>query len=490
MKLADNRLKELDGPTLSPNDRALLRCRFASEFIHVGQYESAHAALGDLWRGIGTRPDVEGLPVQTAAEVLLQSGVLSGWLGTSKRAEGAQDGAKDLISEARRVFEAHGQQVKVAEAEYELGMCYWRAGALDEARLILREAAERLDESEIEQKGKILIRSTLVEISAGRYHDAIKILDEAEPVFSVASDALKGRWHAQMGLVMRRLGMGEGRADYLDRAIIEITAAIYHFEQAKHERYCANNLNNIAPLFARLGRYAEAHEHLDRAQRIFTRLNDTGNLAQVRETRARILLAEKRYDKAADVIGGAIGILEKSGQQALLADALTIQATIEARLRRHSNSLSTFQCAIKVAESAGALESAGQAALSLIEEHGSARLSEGEIYSIYCRADELLKHSQDAEVIARLRACARIMAQRLAVVRMDASFSLPEAVKDYEAKFIARALKDAGGSVSRAAKRLSINYQKLVYLLETRHKGLLRARTPVKRRKRSILKKK
>jgi len=117
MKLADNCLKQLDNPALTPYERILLRCRLASEFIHVGQYESAREALGELWRGIGSRRDVKELPPVMAAEVLLQDGVLSGWLGTSKRAEGAQDRAKDLISEARRVFEAHGQQAKVAEAE-------------------------------------------------------------------------------------------------------------------------------------------------------------------------------------------------------------------------------------------------------------------------------------------------------------------------------------------------------------------------------------
>lgn len=489
MTLADERLKQLDNPNLTADERAVLRCRVAAELIHTGRYEKARAALGDLWQGVGARPNVGGLEETTAAEVLMQCGSLSGWLGTSKRVEGAQDKAKDLISEALRLFEAHGLRKRAAEAEYELGICYWRAGAFDEARVILRQAAGRLDEGDFEQKAKILIRGTLVEISAGRYHDALKILDEAEPVFKVASDALKGRWHAQMGLVMRRLWAAEGRADYLDRAIIETTAAIFHFEQARHERYRGNNLNNLARLLAKLGRYEEAHEQLDRAQRIFVSLNDAGNLAQVRETRARIFLAEKRYEKAADVITGAVGALERVGEPALLADALSVQATIEARRGHHYRSIPTFRRAVKVAEEAGALESAGLASLSMLEEHGATRLSEGEVYRAYCRADDLLGRTQDAEAVARLRACARLIARRLAEVRMGTSFSLPEAVRKYEAKFIERALKDAEGSVTRAAKHLGINYQVLVYLLKTRHKELLPARTPVKKRRRSIIKK-
>ncbi|MCA1594369.1 MAG: tetratricopeptide repeat protein [Acidobacteria bacterium] len=372
-----------------------------------------------------------------------------------------------------------------------MGVCYWRAGAFDEARIVLQQGVRRLGESDVEQKAKMLIRSTVVEVSAGRCNDALKILDEAQAVFDATPDALKGRWHGQKALVLRRLGTGtiEGRTDFFDRAIIEYTAAIVHFERVKHERYSGNAENNLAFLLYKLARYAEAHQHLDSAQKIFTRLADTGNLAQVRETRARVYLAEEKYRKAADVINGAIGALEKAGEPALLADALTVQATVQARLSHHYLSLPAFRRAIEIAEDAGALESAGLAALSLIEEHGAARLSESELYETYCRADDLLGRTQDAEAITRLRACARAVAQRLAVEQMDAGFSLPDAVRAYEARFIRRALKDAGGSVSRAARRLGISYQRLASLLEARHMDLLPARTPAIKRRRSIIKK-
>jgi tetratricopeptide (TPR) repeat protein len=488
MNLTDSRLKELDNPSLTANQRSALRCRLASEFIHIGQYESAREALGDLWQGIGQRPKVEGLEEAIAAEVLLQCGSLSGWLGTSKRAESAQDAAKDLISEALRLFEANGLQARVSEAQYELGVCYWRAGAFDEARVILREAISKLGENDIGQKAKILIRSTVVEISEGRYNDALKILDEAQPLFDAASDALKGRWHGQRALVLRRLGTAEGRADYLDRAIIAYTAAIFHFERAHHERYCGNAENNLAFLLYKLGRYAEAHAHLDRAQKVFIRLQDAGSLAQVRETRARVFLAEKRYEKAADVITGAVGNLEKAGEKALLADALTVQAIIHAKLGYHYRAVPTFVHAVKVARDAGALESAGLAALSLLEEYGASRLSEDEVYDTYCLADDLLRETQDGEAIARLRACARRVARRLAVADIGGNFSLSEALKADEARFIKRALKQAGGRVSRAAKLLGINHQKLNYLLQTRHKELMADRKPIVKRRRGIIK--
>src|SRR5215213_7308680 len=109
MNLADERLKELDNPSLTESERVLLRCRVAADLIHKGQYEAAREALGELWRGTGERPNIEGLNERTAAEVLLQVGVLSSRLGAFVKAAGAQGPAKDLISESAAIFERLGE---------------------------------------------------------------------------------------------------------------------------------------------------------------------------------------------------------------------------------------------------------------------------------------------------------------------------------------------------------------------------------------------
>src|SRR5215216_869416 len=325
MTLADERLKELDNPALTSEERTLLRCRVAADLIHRGQYEAAREALGELWLGVGERPQVDELGPIVAAEVILQCGVLTGWLGGARNVAGSQEQAKDLLSEALRRFQAQGEYRKASEAQYELGICYWRLGAFDEARVVMTEALTPLEDSDVELKAKILVRRTLVDISENRYYDALNILKEAESVFESASDALKGRWHGQKGLVLRRLATSEGRADYFDKAIIEYTAAIYHYEQAKHERYGATNLNNLAFLLYKMGRYRDAHRHLDRAGAALWRLKDAGLLAQVDETRARIFIAQKKYADAERVISRAVQTLEQSGESALLADALTVQ---------------------------------------------------------------------------------------------------------------------------------------------------------------------
>jgi tetratricopeptide (TPR) repeat protein len=491
MTLADERLKELDSPSLAADERVLLRCAVASDFIHKGQYEAAREALGELWPGVGERPDVKRLPPAVAAEVLLQCGTLTGWFGSVRNVSGAQERAKDMLSEAERKFRSQRMLKKASEAQYELGMCYWRLGAYDESRLVMQEALKPLMDADVELKAKILIRRTVVEIWENRYHEALNILKEAEPVFSSANDALKGRWHGQRALALDKLATAEGNADRFDRAIIEYTAAIYHYEQARHERYCGTNLNNLAMLLYKLGRYWEAHEHLDRAQLIFTRLKDTGSLAQVDETRARVLVAEKKYKDADRILADVIKTFDAGGESALLADALTLQGVVWARRGSFDSSVNILRQAIKVAQDSGALTSAGLAALTLIEEHGATpRLPESELIRVYARADELLKKTQDAEDIARLRACARTVIKRLSGPELrDKNFSFYSAARKYEARLIEQALAEAGGSVSRAAKILGLTHQTLGYLLKNRHKGLADKRIPAKKRLRSIIKK-
>ena len=491
MNLADERLKGLDNPSLTQDERVLIRCRVAAELIHKGQYEAASEALGALWLGVGQRPPVSKLPPAIDAEVLLRCGTLTRLLGNVRNIAGAQEQAKDMLSEAQRKFRVQGMPTKVSETQYELAMCYWWLGHHDEARVVLREALKPLTDADLELKAKILIRRTIVEVWDNRCYDALNILKEAEPVFQSANDALKGRWHGQKGLVLRRLAAAERQADYYDRAIIEYTAAIYHYEQAKHERLCGNNLNNVAFLLYKLGRYKEAHEHLDRAQLIFTKHKDTGSLAQVDETRARVLVAEKKYREADRIIAGVIKTFKQGGEAALQADALTIQGVVWARLGAHEASLNILREAIKVAQQSGALTQAGQAALTIIEEHGATwRSEESEAVKVYGRAAELLKGTQDAEDKQRLLACAQIVIKRLSGMQLhDKNFSFYGAVHELEARLIGQALELEGGSVSRAAERLGLKRQTLTHMLQFRHKKLLGKRTPPTPRRRSIIKK-
>jgi hypothetical protein len=99
MTLMKELFHKIADPTITPDERAQRRCELAKQLELLGNYDGASEAMGELWEGIGERPVLDGLESHTAAEVLLRVGSLTGWLGSSKQVEGAQEKAKDLIYE-------------------------------------------------------------------------------------------------------------------------------------------------------------------------------------------------------------------------------------------------------------------------------------------------------------------------------------------------------------------------------------------------------
>lgn len=491
MIISSQLLQKISDPTLHSNERARLRCQLARELEDAGNYDAAREAMGEFWARIGERPLLDDLDRATTAEVLLRVGVLTGWIGSVKQIDGAQETAKNLISESLTRFEEFGEHLKSAEAQMELGHCYWREGILDNARDLLKEAADRLPDELGDVKAITLLRLAAVEGSAKRFNDALRIDMDAAHLFKKSTNhAHQGKFHNQFGFVLRNLAAVERRDDYIDWALIEYTEASYHFEQAGHARYQACVENNLGFLFGTIGRFNEAHEHLDRAQALFTSMKDLVHTAQVDDARARVLLAEGRVSEAEKLVRTAVQVLEKGGQQSLLAEALTTHGLVLARLGRHEQARMVLQRAVEVAGSAGDTEAVGLAALTMLEELAG-QLTAQDLGATFERAAESLSNTQHPATKDRLVSCARRVVHLAGVLPTPPSwkgFNLYEAVRRFEARVIERALRDAGGVVARAAQLLGINRQSLDTMLHVgRHKDLAHLRVPVEPRRRSLM---
>ncbi|HWT02896.1 MAG TPA: sigma 54-interacting transcriptional regulator [Pyrinomonadaceae bacterium] len=407
MRLADQLLRQINDPTLTRDQQAILRCRLAKELEEAGNYEAARGAVGSFWQRVGEAPVTEGLDARTAAEVLLRAGVLSGWIGSSSKVEGAQETAKNLISESIRIFESLGETGKVLEARTEIAYCYWREGAYDEARVILQKVIAQLAGGDPELKAKAVLRYAIVERSALRYIEALRVMTDAAPLFDeISSHSTKGGYRNELGLVLKNLGAAEKREDYLDRAFVEYAAASYHFEQAGHARYRARVENNLGFLYLTSGRLQEAHEHLDQARRLFAGLKDSVSAAQVDETRARAFLAQERNVEAERVARSASRTLESAGLQGLLAEALTTRGAALARLAHRAEAKAVLERAVETARSVGDNEHAGLAAMTIIEELGE-HLTSREMDATFESAGQMLYASTESGILLRIRDCAR-----------------------------------------------------------------------------------
>ncbi len=496
---------------LTANEEALLRCQTALELKDKGDFEGARGAMGSLWGRIGDHPVLEGLYPSVAAEVLLCAGILTRWIGSRNQIKESQDIARDLISESINFYESTGDVRKVGAAQAELAYCYWREGALEEARIMFNEALKKLM-TEGNTRANALLGLAVVEWSASRFSESLRILSDNASLFcKIPNQAIKGAYHSQLAMVLRELTPQEKPVDYFKRVLREYEEADYHFKLAHNIVFRADVKNNIGNVFRELGRFKEAHQYLEHARRLRTSVRDKVGIAQIDDTRAQVFIAEKKHKEAEAIAKNAVRVLEKSGHQCLLADALITQGIALARLQRIAQAQFTFQKAIEVAHQVGALNKAGIASLTLIEE--LEELSLDTLFAAYERASEWLAKSQSQDLLLRLNAAARRVFFRLRSelnapgataeaptaedgTAKDAAAEgstdpllnkpcdLPSEVLKFEGTLIRQALAKANGSLTRAASLLSMSYQALAYVLESRHKDLLKERTPIRRRSR------
>jgi tetratricopeptide (TPR) repeat protein len=174
----------------------------------------------------------------------------------------------------------------------------------------------------------------------------------------------------------------------------------------------------------------------ERARARFLSLGDAVGVARCDEVRARTLVSDGRYEEAESLARSAVSALETYDRPQLLAQCLTTLGLAQASAGRQEDARRTFMRAVEAASPARDAPAADAEAASPEERWGS--------------------------------------------------FSLKAEVLRYESELIERALRDAGGAVSYAARLLGFrHHQTFVALLNNRHKNLLHARNPVVPRRRA-----
>jgi tetratricopeptide (TPR) repeat protein len=356
---------------------------------------------------------------------------------------------------------------------------------------MLRDALDKLS-PEGTARARAITKLVIIENSAARHSDALKILTENASLFEkIANHTVRGDYHNELAITLEEIGAAEKRNDYLQLAIKEYEAADHHFKLARNSIYRASVKNNIAVLLSRLSQFKEAHKYLNDARRLTVSFKDKAKTAQIDWTRAEVFIAEGKFNEAEAVARKAASVLEKGDHQCLLADALITQGIALARGHNSELAQFVFQRAIEAAYQVGALNKAGLAALTLIEE--VSEISPATLQAAYERAREWLADSQSQDVLLRLNRAAgkfvssvrtEISAEDATEILLTRNFDLQEKVSQYESSMIRQALAQTGGSVTHAASLLGLSHQGLAYIIEARHRELLKDRTPIRRRPR------
>jgi len=444
-----------------------------------------------LWGCIGERPETKGLHPSIAAEVLLCAGILTGWIGSKEGIEGAQEVAKNLMSEGITFYQSAGDVMKVAAARAEVAYTYFREGRFDEARIMLTEALQKLT-TQGNTRARALLKLTTVEWSASRYNVALGILTDNACLFeNVTNHTIRANYHNELAIVLRNLATSEKRDDYFERAIREYELADHHLKLAKNIIFRAEVKNNLGFLFYKLSRFKKAQEYLDQARRLTVSIKDKIGIAQIDDTRAQVFIAEGRLKEAEAVVRHAVKVLGKSGRQCLLADSLVTHGIALARLGRTEQAKFTLQNAMEVAYQVDAYNKAGLAALTLLEEIDE--LPPEFADQVYDRATEWLAKAQSLELLQRMIAASKkiranvrgeLNAEDATEAILKTTCDLQEEMLKHEGLLIKQALANANGSLTRAASLLTMSYQALAYIIEGRHRDLLKERSPIHRRSR------
>lgn len=492
-------------------------CELALMLEETGDYHAAASALGDFWHGVGLAPDVSGLTPGMGAAVILMAGVLTSRLGSIEQIEGLQSCAKDLISRSQTIFEELAWWDKVAEAQAELAYCYLREGNFNECRIMLKDVLKRVGDKSPELRTFIFLRSAILERCDKNYSEALRLLLDNASLFEMSnSHAQRGKFHVALADIYKDMRQGVavlGEAEALtDRALVEYSAASFHFEQAGHERYRAAVENNLSLIFIELARYDEAYQHLERARSLFLKLNDKVHTAEVDETRARVFYAQGHYPDAETAACSAVGILEQGDSHRLLAEALLISGKAQFRMGKTASGRISLTRVLELAESLGSGALVCEAvSIMLVELNGELNLEEKR--QLYCRADDQLAVESDPASFALLRSCARLIInstdtpqpsdeedqrivlsltlaedQALSLLLSPATaqqwqgFSLGDLIIRIEEAFIRRALIDSGGRVSAAARMLGWkHHQSLRDKMSRLDPSLMEVRNPVRR---------
>jgi signal transduction histidine kinase/FixJ family two-component response regulator len=395
--------QDIEYSPLTLSEQAQASCTIAREKLEVGDYDAGCAALWPWWR-IGEWPKQAGLSQLAAAELLLTAGTLSGWVASTRHVDGGQNCAERLLSGAVALFDNLGEAAKSGESRAELGYCYYRQGLFDLARATLRSSLNDLHDREFELKGIVLVRLATIERHASRLHDAVSLLDEADLLIDYLSPWTKGRFHLEFATTLKDLGIAENQSEYFDKALNHYRHAFSHFEGIGNHRYTAIVENNHGYLLSALHRFEEAQLHLERARKLFEELGDQVRRAQVDETLAQLYLASGQYGLAQRAVSRAVETMVTTGEEALLAEALTTHGLVLCKLGRRHEAKPILHRARRVAERCGDYEGAGRPLLILIEEMCD-QLGDDERQEIGAQASQLLANSQQASTCERLRRC-------------------------------------------------------------------------------------
>jgi len=385
--------------------------------------DSLRNILQAVWADTNVTPDFQSYGEILNAELLRLCGVFLSLYGKySLNLKNYQSRAKDLLTNAIRMFEANNLPDKAAEAHVTLAFCYWNAGEVSECEAILNIVEADCGTNPLHPIYlQICLNRLLICFWNGDIKSAIEIVEEIKTPAQLCNDLrLQAMFNIQAGLFYR--------ADkQYEKGIFHLSEAIRLAKKANNRLYVAMNLNNLAYLYKEIKDFEKAFDCISESINEVNKIKYKGFLPHALDTKALIYLDWNKPENALETIDQAIEYFSQGEDYRGWTDALWTKTRCLIRLERLEDAFVTF---------------------AELEQIASERI--GEI---------------------AVRKFAKNLANEIYALR---HLPLLEEVAEFRRSQVTKALIEANGSVVKAAQILQLkNHQTLSDILNKQFPGLV-----------------
>lgn len=304
----------------------------------------AISAFKPIWNDIELDPDFSSFSIYQQAELYRLAGYFTSNYGHHKNLKNYQERAKNLLTKSILLFESLGENLKIADAQSALAMCYIFEGAFPEAESILEQTAQDFLENQLnliylQNRGNLI----LAKIYQKKYQEALSIIESIEIPMEFCDDLkTKSVFHEKAGLIYRATCQ-------FDKAIWHYNKSIEFAKVINNHTYLSSAKNNLAFLYNKISNFELAHRNINEAIEIVRQNNKIGWLAHYLDTKAVIYAKEGHLELALETINNAISIFRKGEDANGLTESIWNKCKFLLNLDRKEEAITLFGELIPIA---------------------------------------------------------------------------------------------------------------------------------------------
>jgi len=289
---------------------------------------------------------------------LVEEGFIAALVAQSDQVETQRILEKAVQEFSGEDFDALAQALKSKAFEYLWGDAQ---NSLRIADILLLLA--NLSKEDYHRALGLRVKAQALSIGLGQYLDSLEYYDQASAIYSRLNDTVR-QARVSVTKVSALAHLGRHQA-----ALAEGQAAARVLEGHAQWQSLATLHNNLALVYKRTGKYAQALDMFDQARQAYVQLGEQGEpfLPNTDLNRALAKRNLGQFDEAIEANQAAIFLAEKLGQSSVLARAFHAMGNIYYFQGQNTRALALYDRALEIHLTHGPPQEAAQCELSILD---------------------------------------------------------------------------------------------------------------------------